>query len=100
MNIVQEPVSSVNIIQYLIIALIGFIQISLLNRGLRNNSKKNAGFLTSLGIFGTFLGIAVGLWYFEPSDIDGSVKSLLGSMKSLYIISNGTWKLFMDELQN
>ena len=76
MKIIQEPISSVNIIQYLIIALIGFIQISLLNRGLRNNSKKNAGFLTSTGIFGTFLGIAVGLWYFEPSDIDGSVKSL------------------------
>ncbi len=87
MNIIQEPISSVNIIQYLIIALIGFIQISLLNRGLRNNSKKNAGFLTSLGIFGTFLGIAVGLWYFEPSDIDGSVKSLLGGMKIAFISS-------------
>ena len=87
METTYQTTFNVTILQYCIIALIGCIQVLLLSKGLKEKSKKNAGFLTSLGIFGTFLGIAVGLWFFDPADIDGSVKSLLGGMKIAFISS-------------
>ena len=87
METTYQTTFNVTILQYCIIALIGCIQVLLLSKGLKEKSKKNAGFLTSLGIFGTFLGIAVGLWFFDPTDIDGSVKSLLGGMKIAFISS-------------
>ena len=87
METTYQTTFNVTVLQYCIIALIGCIQFLLLSKGLKEKSKKNAGFLTSLGIFGTFLGIAVGLWFFDPADIDGSVKSLLGGMKIAFISS-------------
>ena len=65
METTYQTTFNVTILQYCIIALIGCIQVLLLSKGLKEKSKKNAGFLTSLGIFGTFLGIAVGLWFFD-----------------------------------
>ncbi|HEX8805612.1 MAG TPA: hypothetical protein VF741_01640 [Candidatus Aquilonibacter sp.] len=38
--------------------------------------------LTMLGIAGTFLGIAVGLSYFNPNDIQGSIPGLINGMKT------------------
>jgi len=43
--------------------------------------------LTSLGIFGTFLGIVAGLLNFDTSDIDGSIGPLLEGMKTAFITS-------------
>ncbi|EKO3518379.1 hypothetical protein LA983_002830 [Vibrio fluvialis] len=43
--------------------------------------------LTSLGILGTFAGIVVGLMEFNPSDIDGSIESLLGGLKTAFLTS-------------
>ncbi|MFD1385120.1 MotA/TolQ/ExbB proton channel family protein [Rhodanobacter aciditrophus] len=43
--------------------------------------------LTSLGIFGTFAGIVVGLMAFDASDIDGSVTGLLNGLKTAFITS-------------
>ena len=40
-----------------------------------------------LGIFGTFLGILIGLLQFNPSDISSSVPSLLGGMRIAFITS-------------
>lgn len=40
--------------------------------------------LTSLGIFGTFSGVAIGLWYFDTSDIQGSVPKLMDGLKTAF----------------
>jgi hypothetical protein len=38
--------------------------------------------LTMLGIGGTFLGIAIGLYYFNPGDIQGSIPGLVGGIRT------------------
>lgn len=38
--------------------------------------------LTMLGIAGTFLGIAIGLYYFNPNDIQGSIPGLINGIKT------------------
>lgn len=43
--------------------------------------------LTSLGIFGTFLGIVIGLLNFDPQHIDGSIQQLLAGLKTAFITS-------------
>ncbi|AUI87896.1 hypothetical protein BS333_16005 [Vibrio azureus] len=43
--------------------------------------------LTSLGILGTFAGIVVGLMEFEPTNIDGSIESLLAGLKTAFLTS-------------
>ncbi|MAX97791.1 MAG: hypothetical protein CMI08_01085 [Oceanospirillaceae bacterium] len=40
--------------------------------------------LTSIGIFGTFPGLARGLWYFDTSDIQGSVPKLMDGLKTAF----------------
>lgn len=59
-------------------------------------NEKNAHFveyapslLTSLGIFGTFLGIVIGLLNFNPQNIDGSIQQLLEGLKIAFITSIG-----------
>ena len=42
---------------------------------------------TTLGIFGTFLGIAFGLWKFNVNDIDGSIPELLNGLKTAFVTS-------------
>lgn len=43
--------------------------------------------LTSLGIFGTFAGIVVGLMAFDANNIDGSVEGLLNGLKTAFLTS-------------
>lgn len=43
--------------------------------------------LTSIGIFGTFVGISIGLVNFEPSNIDKSISELLNGMKTAFYSS-------------
>lgn len=40
--------------------------------------------LTSIGIFGTFLGVAIGLWGFDATDIQGSVPKLMDGLKTAF----------------
>lgn len=40
--------------------------------------------LTSIGIFGTFLGVAIGLWGFDSTDIQGSVPKLMEGLKTAF----------------
>lgn len=42
---------------------------------------------TTIGIFGTFLGIVVGLWSFDSDDIDRSIPLLLDGLKTSFITS-------------
>ncbi len=43
--------------------------------------------LTSLGIFGTFAGIVVGLMAFDVNNIDGSIQGLLNGLKTAFFTS-------------
>ena len=43
--------------------------------------------LTSLGIFGTFAGIVIGLMAFDVSNIDGSIEGLLSGLKTAFFTS-------------
>lgn len=43
--------------------------------------------LTSLGILGTFIGISIGLYHFDPRDIDNSITSLLEGMQTAFYTS-------------
>lgn len=40
--------------------------------------------LTSIGIFGTFLGVALGLWHFDTNDIQSSVPQLMEGLKTAF----------------
>lgn len=43
--------------------------------------------LTSLGIFGTFAGIVLGLMAFDATNIDGSIEGLLNGLKTAFLTS-------------
>jgi DNA anti-recombination protein RmuC len=76
-----------DMLQWIIIIAIGVIQFIIIKSSLKNQSKSLASFCTSLGIFGTFLGISVGLFYFNPDQINESISGLLGGMKIAFISS-------------
>ena len=46
-----------------------------------------SGLTTTLGIFGTFVGIFIGLLGFDVNDITSSVPQLLGGLKTAFLIS-------------
>lgn len=46
------------------------------------NSQKAPAFLTTLGILGTFVGIALGLLHFDPDNVQKSVPALIGGIKT------------------
>ncbi|MCK9238441.1 MAG: MotA/TolQ/ExbB proton channel family protein [Pseudomonas sp.] len=43
--------------------------------------------MTSLGILGTFIGIVIGLMYFDTTNIEGSIPALLEGLKTAFITS-------------
>jgi len=43
--------------------------------------------ITTLGILGTFVGILIGLWHFDPNNIDGSIPGLLIGLKFSFVTS-------------
>ena len=45
------------------------------------------GLFTTIGVFGTFLGIAIGLYDFQVDDIQGSITELLNGMKLAFLTS-------------
>lgn len=46
------------------------------------NAQKAPAFLTTLGILGTFVGIALGLWHFDPDNVQRSVPALIAGIKT------------------
>lgn len=76
-----------------------FILLAILGLGFltflfRNKSEKCKSFseyspilLTSLGILGTFTGVVAGLLNFDVNNIDGSITTLLGGMKTAFLTS-------------
>lgn len=54
---------------------------------LRSTTRNYKNEIVSLGILGTFLGIAIGLFQFDVTDIQESMPSLLGGLKTAFITS-------------
>lgn len=50
-----------------------------------NRNYKNE--IVSLGVLGTFIGIAMGLFHFDVTDIKNSMPALLGGLKTAFITS-------------
>src|SRR5262245_52604182 len=50
----------------------------------RTIAQKAPAFLTTLGILGTFIGIALGLLQFDPSAVQKSVPALINGIKTAF----------------
>jgi hypothetical protein len=62
-----------------IIALLGiYFQMHYSSRAV----TQGPALLTMLGIAGTFLGIAIGLYYFKPANVQGSIPGLLDGIRT------------------
>lgn len=53
----------------------------------RNWIEQFPAILSTLGVFGTFVGISVGLYLFDPDSLEMSIKELLGGLKTAFITS-------------
>jgi hypothetical protein len=87
MNIV-EIIITIALISYLIYG------IYVLNGTKKDYSQVNLNELdlipsmfTTIGILGTFGGIAYGLWFFNPEDIENSIPNLLKGLKTAFFAS-------------
>lgn len=86
-----------NIVEiFIAIALFSYLiyGIYVLNIAKKNYSKVNLNDLelipsmfTTIGILGTFGGIAYGLWFFNPEDIEKSIPTLLKGLKTAFFAS-------------
>ena len=76
-----------DMIQWCIICTVLFFQMVTLYKGIKEQSRKYGDILNSMGIFGTFLGICIGLWYLNPENITESIPGFMGSMKIAFITS-------------
>ena len=50
-------------------------------------SSRLSNIATTLGILGTFIGILIGLFNFNPNDLENSVPDLLGGLQTAFITS-------------
>ncbi len=82
-----SAVSISNAFIYLIFALLTISAVLAFQNKVPRLTSSTTNILTSLGILGTFAGIVVGLMEFNPSDIDGSIESLLGGLKTAFLTS-------------
>lgn len=64
-----------------ICSLIAILFLYFLGKPTVKNVATAPSILTGIGIFGTFLGITIGLMHFDPSDIVASVPIFLGGIK-------------------
>jgi hypothetical protein len=86
-----------NIVEiFIAIALVSYLiyGIYVLNIARKDYSKVNLNDLdlipsmfTTIGILGTFGGIAYGLWFFNPEDIEKSIPTLLKGLKTAFFAS-------------
>lgn len=91
MNVQLDWQSGTNIFTLLFVAVLAWFYLKA-RVALRSNTKGHfvdysPSFLTSLGIFGTFVGIVIGLLNFDPIHIDSSIQQLLAGLKTAFITS-------------
>lgn len=80
-----ESISN-SFIYLILLLLVSSVILAVLGKAPRFTAS-TANILTSLGILGTFAGIVVGLMDFDPQNIDGSIESLLGGLKTAFLTS-------------
>ena len=73
-----------DIITYSFVGIIFLIPILFWNK---IPSSRLSNISTTLGILGTFIGILIGLFNFNPNDLENSVPDLLGGLQTAFITS-------------
>lgn len=73
-----------NTITITIVAFIVILFIMSMKKSAKRNFKNE---IVSLGVLGTFLGIAIGLFHFDATDIKSSLPLLLEGLKTAFITS-------------
>lgn len=76
-----------NLFLWLLIGILLFAIVSKMFRWLPRFTAYAPAFLISLGIFGTFVGIVIGLVDFDSNQIDKSISDLLEGLKTAFISS-------------
>lgn len=76
-----------NLFLWLLLAIFVFAIVSKWFGWLPRFTAYAPAFLTSLGIFGTFVGIVIGLLDFDPNQIDKSIGDLLEGLKTAFVSS-------------
>ncbi len=80
-----------NLVTIIVCSLITFAFFSALFNLKRGRASEYVSYtpalLTSLGIFGTFTGIVIGLMAFDANNIDGSIEGLLNGLKTAFLTS-------------
>ena len=76
-----------SMIQYIIISFVVIAQLYMFGSGFKNSSNDNSGGLIKLGVFGTFLGIFVALFGFDPGNIKDGIPIFLGGMRIAFLTS-------------
>lgn len=73
---------------FFVIILFAFIRAKKSLLGEKQNYVEYApSLMTSLGLFGTFLGIFIGLLQFDAKHIDGSIEQLLSGLQTAFVTS-------------
>jgi len=81
----MELISGLSPLSLVLIAIIMIMTVWFVGPGYNSNSAAHSPtILTSMGIFGTFLGVALGLSYFDTSDIQSSVPGLIDGLKTAF----------------
>ena len=75
------------IVTILFILLVGAIVYKFLNEKKYSNESVLGNIASTIGVLGTFIGIAIGLWKFNPNNISESVPLLLSGMKIAFATS-------------
>lgn len=87
MNIV-EIIIAIGLISYLIY---GFYVLNIAKKDYAKVNQNDLDLIpsmfTTIGILGTFGGIAYGLWFFNPEDIEKSIPTLLKGLKTAFFAS-------------
>lgn len=115
----QSRLNTVTIIACLVIALVAlgfFIYIKQKEKSYKDILAKKLwieqmpSMVSTLGVLGTFLGITIGLLYFNTEDLDTSIPLLLSGLKTAFLTSlfgmigslilNRTVNKAMDEAEN
>tara|TARA_R110001583_G_scaffold187022_2_gene348063 strand:- start:26905 stop:28689 length:1785 start_codon:yes stop_codon:yes gene_type:complete len=90
----MENTEAVIMAKYVTIIICTFISVAFFTAIIRAKKGKSIEYvaytpalLTSLGIFGTFAGIVIGLMAFDANNIDGSIEGLLTGLKTAFFTS-------------
>lgn len=92
---ILQTLNNLTIISCIVIGIVAIILAAYVIRK-KNDYKLNTqrqwidqipSVVSSLGVFGTFLGITVGLYHFDTNDLDASIPLLLSGLKTAFMTS-------------